>query len=310
MFLEKRSRFIRHYRFNIYGRKNKAPSLPIVDKKGEYSVWAALEAAYARDEASVTAANGDIVEIVEIKHDPKTETLTLLFHRASPDAADPDYRKKNGRTVTVRTADRDDDEEQSVSCHLIISTKKRKDGSYDVFLEEIPKLSLSLVQPIISRALNEYKYDFIDEKGKSQETYTVVKSVGVRDETVSNALKGGHLGYITLVRPADASFVDGSDFEAVSERMRIRIKKEIKPKEWIAKVGKLALGARAKGWEDFQIDLHMSDDRKKTVKVERGEEGKEIVFVRSEQISVSRDLPVCSTNVRKDLVAAAIVIGK
>lgn len=91
--------------------------------------------------------------------------------------------------------------------------------------------------------------------------------------------------------------------------MRIRIKKDIDPKEWIAKVGKLAQGARLKGWEDFQIDLNLEEGRKKTVKIERGEEGKEIVFVRSEQIFVQKDLPVCSTAVRKDFVKEAIKVG-
>ncbi|MCB2073625.1 MAG: hypothetical protein KDE49_07925 [Novosphingobium sp.] len=271
---------------------------------------AAINAAYARDEAFVHTANGDIVEVVDVEPNTDARALTILFHRASPDAADPDYRKKNGKIVTVRTADREDDEEQSVSCHLIIKTDKRSDGSYDVYLEEIPKISMTLVQQIIARALNSYKYEFTDQKGKPDETYTVLKSGGVKDETVTNALKGGYFGYITLVRPADASFVDGTDFEAMNERMRIRIKKDIDREKWYQKIGKLAQGARSKGWEDFLIDLNLEEGRKKTVKIERGEEGKEVVFVRSEQISVSKDLPVCSTKVRKDLVEEAVKVGQ
>lgn len=309
MFLDKKTRFVRHYRFSIYGRKPSAPAIPIVASKGSYSVEDAVRTSFDKGEAFVNAANGDVIEVIDIKHDMKTSTLTLLIHRASPNAADPDYRKKAGRTVSVRTADRAADEEQSVSCHLIIKTDARTDGAYDVYLEEIPKLPLSLVQPILTRALNEYKYSFKDRKGVDQETYTILKSVGVKDETVTNALKGGYFGYITLVKPADASFVDGKDFEAVSERMRIRIKKEIDRKDWFKKIGKLAQGARSNGWEDFQIDLHLEDDRKKTVKIERGEEGKEIAFVRAEQVSVKKALPVCSIKVRGDFVSEAIKIG-
>lgn len=309
MFLEKKSRFIRHYRFRMHGRKKEAPSIPIVAPSGEYSLLDALNQAVAKDEASVNAANGDLVEVIDIKNDLKTKTLTVLVHRASPNAADPDYRKKKGKIVSVRTADRAADEEQSVSCHLIIKSEARSDKSYDVFLEEIPKLPLSLIQPILTRALNSYTYNFKDKKGKDQETYTVLKTVGVKDETVTNALKGGYLGYITLVRPASAGFVDGKDFEAVSERMRIRIKTEIEAKEWYKKIGGLAERARLNGWDDVQLDLHMSDDRKKTVKIERGEEGKEIAFVKAEQVSVSKDLSVCSVKVRDDLVAAAIAIA-
>lgn len=309
MFLEKKSRFVRHYRFNAYGRKKGAPPIPVVAPTGDYSIEDAIRQSVTKDEAFVNAANGDVVEVVDIEHDPKTKTLTFLIHRASPNAADPDYRKKKGRVVTVRTATKAADEEQSVSCHLIVKTELRSDGSYDVYLEEVPKLPLSLIQPILSRSLNQYRYNFKDSKGKDQETYTVLKSVGVKDETVANALKGGHLGYITLVKPADASFVDGKDFEAVNERMRIRIKGDIDRKEWFKKIGSLAQGARKNGWEDFQIDLHMEDDRKKTVKIERGEEGKEIAFVRAEQVSVKRTLAVCATKVRADFVAEAIKIG-
>src|SRR5262249_22917973 len=156
----------------------------------------------------VSTSNGDIVEIAEIKLNKQNGTLTFLMHRASPDAADPNYRKKVGRKITVRSAEKLEGEEQSVSAHLIMSTTPLQSGDYSVFLEEIPGISLSLIQPIFSRALNEYKYSFKDKKGKDDETYTVLKSIGVKDETVSNALKGGAFGYITLVRPARSKFID------------------------------------------------------------------------------------------------------
>lgn len=211
--------------------------------------------------------------------------------------------------MTVRTVAKEKDEEQSVSCHLVIKTKLNAKNVYDVFLEEIPHLPITVIQQILVRALNEYTYEFTDEKNRKNETYTILKSVGVKDESVSDALKGGYLGYITLSRPADAPFVDGKDFEAVSERMRIKIKSEIDGKSWIAKIGALAKGARDRGWDDFQFDVHMDDDRTRTVKLERGDEGKEILFIRSEKIFVKKDLQVCSIEVRDDLVSAAIAIG-
>lgn len=309
MFLEKRSRFIRQYQFNLYGRKTRAPAIPMVADVGEYSAMDAIKRLYVAGQAHAKAANGDTIEIIDIKNDPKTETLTLLFHRASPDAAEPDYRKKANGKVTVRTAKKEAGEEQSVSCHLVIRTKCNAQGFYDVFLEEIPRLSITLMQQILARALNEYVYEFTDEKNRKHETYTVLKSTGVKSESVSDALKGGYLGYITLSKPADAPFVDGKDFVAVSERMRIRIEKKIEGKSWTKKIGDLAKGARNKGWEDFQFDIHMDDDRTKTVKIERGQEGQEIMFVRSEQVFLTQDLQVCCTAVRDDLVAAAIAIG-
>jgi hypothetical protein len=63
-----------------------------VAAKGEYSVEDAIRSAVNKGKASVETANGDLVEIIDIKENSKLGTLTLLIHRASPNAADPNYR--------------------------------------------------------------------------------------------------------------------------------------------------------------------------------------------------------------------------
>ncbi|NML06171.1 hypothetical protein [Sphingomonas sp. G-3-2-10] len=239
---------------------------------------------------------------MEIDATSVSGALILLFHRASPRAADPMYRKKARAGVTLRTVNRKPDEDQSVSAHLIIKKSARSTGEYDAALEEIPGMSMASVGTVIRKALTDYVYDFENKRGEDENTYTVFKSRGVKSETVTNALKTGNFKYVTLVRPARADFVDSGDtFQPIDERMKIRIKGEIEAKDWMDRIGALAKRARAAGWDDFQVDIEMDDDRSKTVQIARGEEAKEIMFIRAEQISLKNELPTCSAKISVEL---------
>lgn len=310
MFLEKLSRYVRHYRFNFRGRKLAAPTLPLIAPSGEYSIKDALDSALSSQKALDVKDNGDIVELMQIDDKLVPGALVLLFHRASPDAADPMYRKKaRAGKITVRTVDRKPDEDQTVSAHLVIKRRPYSAGEYDAALEEIPGVSMATVGTVIRKALSDYVYEFKDRKGKDDSTYTVFKPRGVKSETVSNAIKTGSFKYITLVRPARAKFVDSDDtFQPIDERMKIRITKDLTPSNWMKKIGDLAKSARDAGWDDFQVDIEMDDDRSKTVRISRGQEAKEIMFLRSELISVSNELPACSASISVELCKKALKV--
>lgn len=249
MFLEKHSRFIRHYQLSFSPRKKRAPTLPLVGETNDYSIMDALESAMKANKALDVKSNADIVELMRIEHHPKRKALVLLFHRASPKAADPMYRKKARQGYTVRTVDRKPDEDQTVSAHLVISTVANSSGNFDAALEEIPGLSMSAVQPVIGRALRDYEYDYTDKKNGDDQTYTTVKTTGIKSESVTDALKTGEFRYITLVRPAKARFIDSEeDFAPVDERMKIRVTGDVTSKNWRDKIGGLARRARAAGW--------------------------------------------------------------
>lgn len=308
MFLEKNFRYVRHYRFTTYGRKKSAPNLPLMGEDDEYFLLEAIENAKAAGEAFVRTTNGEIVEVVDIERFDDEGVVALLFHRAHPDAADPSYRRKVGEAISVRQGEKDDDEEQSVSAHVIIRSEPHAPGVYDVIFEEIPGLPLSVIQPIFARAFNAYKYQFKDNKGREKETYTVLKVQGVKSEKLTDALKTGSFGYITLSRPAEAPFIDSEEiFKPMDQKMKIRIEEDIDPETWRDLLGGVAVGAREAGWPDFQVDITLDDERHKTIKVERGQEGKEILFVRSERIDVDGvELPTCSDVVIPEFVRAAV----
>lgn len=190
MFLEKFSRYIRRYEIILGARKSTAPVLPLVGKDGEYSVLDAIQTKLKNDKASITQSNGDIVELIKVEHRKTDNVLALLFHRASPDAADPTYRKKKAGKVSVRVADKEDDEEQSVSCHMLIRTTPHTETRYLTTLEEIPGLSMGVVREVVAALLQDYQYKFTKKK-KEETTYCTVKAEGLKSETMADALKTG-----------------------------------------------------------------------------------------------------------------------
>lgn len=305
MLLGKFSRFVKRYDLTFTARHKGAARLNIVDRDGLPSVLKALHRAINTNKASTVTANGDEVELLLAVHDEKREVVVLLLHRGSPNAADPMYRKKDkkSRVVTVRASTKAADEEQSLSAHFVISTKSVAAGRYKSALEEVPGISLGAIQPIIAQALRDYPYDYTDKRGQSAETHTMVKSSGVKSATLAESLKRGHLNFITLIRPADAGLVDAEGiFHPIDERMKIRIDKTTIDKKFFDQVGDLIKGAKDKGWEQFDVDVTFENDRHRTIKVERDQAAQEVLFVKAEEVSVKKELPLCTTAIIDELV--------
>lgn len=268
MFLEKHSRFFRRFDLSFTPRHTGAPHLPVIADSNEFSIFDALNTRVVDEKALEVQPNGDIVELMEVTYEAKRKALILLFHRASPDAAEPTYRKKArqkaGTKVTVRKAEKLEGEEQSVSAHLIVLDEAIRQGTYRAALEEIPGISMAVVRRIIGQALHDYEYDF-ERKKKQVNTYSTFKPVGVPSETLSGALKSGTLSYVTLVRPAKADFVDADGlFQPQTETMRIRVQGEVTSGNWRDYLPAMFKRAKAAGWTDFSVDLELDDNRRRT----------------------------------------------
>lgn len=132
MFLEKHSRFLRLYDLRIAPRHSDAAFLPLEAGKTNFSVRDGFEKHLATGKALVVQPNGDIVELMKVSFDDVAGSLVLLFHRASPNAAEPSYRKKAreeaGVKITLRQAEKAEGEEQAVSAHLVIGKKSYISG--------------------------------------------------------------------------------------------------------------------------------------------------------------------------------------
>jgi len=281
--------------------------LPLTAKDGEYSVVDALRRARKNGKASNDQPNGDTVELIAIEVLEKRGAVVLLFHRSSPDAADPMYRKREDEALSLRQAEKALNEEQTVSAHLVIESKSIKPGVYRAALEEIPGVSLSVVQAIIGPILRDYKYGFQDKKGNDQETYSTIKVEGVKSESLTDALKTQTLNYLTLSRTKIPDAPDGDGIvEPMSEKIRFKILGTPSSDQWHGKLAAWVKNVREAGWEDVSLDLSLEDNRHRTVKLDRDKEATEILFVRSEQIAVSGELKPCSLKVVEELVEQAV----
>lgn len=310
MFLEKHSRFFRRFEFSFSPRHKGAPHLPISAPANEFSIFDALEARVQNEKALEVQPNDDIVELMEVAYDAKTRALKMLFHRASPNAAEPTYRKKArqqaGRKVTVRKAGKRAGEEQSISAHLIVVDEAVRPGIYRAALEEIPGISMAVVHRIIGQALREYQYEF-ERKKKQIQTYSTFKPEGIPSETLSGALKDGSMSYITLVRPAQAPFVDADGlFSPQTETMRIRVEGDVRGGNWRNHLPAMFRKAKAAGWTDFSVDLELDDNRRRTVKLDRQDEAKEVLFVRSDELNFKTELDSCAVDFVDEVVTKVL----
>ena len=225
---------------------------------------------------------------------------TLHIERKARDAVTKKMK------VSIRQATKREGEEQSVSAHLVIRDARKVNGRYRAALEEIPGIPMAAINQIISLALREYRYGFRDKRKNEAETYTTFKAEGLKSGNLTDALKTGHASFVTLSRPADAPFVDAGDvFRPTSETMRLKVLGEFDDSNWKKLLDAFRIKAKKNGWEDVYVDIEMDDKRRKTVKIERDNEAKEIVFVRSEQVKFRTALKSCADEIHDDTVEKA-----
>jgi len=315
VFLDKHARYFRKFEIGFNPRHKDAPRLPLwADPKKAFSVCDALKKHIDTEKALEVQSNGDIVELMDAEYRPDEKALVILIHRVSPNAADPTYRKKaradSGKKIVLRHTEKGDGEDQSVSSHLVVADVLMKNGVRPAALEEIPGISMACVRRLMTNAMNEYKYTF--NRGKKEiETSSSFTPQGVKSETMTNALKNGHLGYVTLSRPAKSTLVDVDDpFKPERETLRLRVKGEIDHKNWKKIFSDLVAKGKSQDWEEFKVDINLDDNRSRTVRIDREEEASEILFVRSELAAFKTPLRSCSESFVQEVIEKALKIAK
>jgi len=300
---------VRRYNITLSARHSLGAPLPLVADFGQPSIYDALHSGMKVEMLKGTQSNGDIVTLVEI--DPRADgVLVLLFHRDSPNAADPTYRRiKEGKRF-IRTGEKDDDEEQTVSAHLVISPVAGSSHLYRAVLEEIPGLSASSLIEIVRTRLSEYQYDYTDKKGDLKQTYCTLRYEGEKSAKLEEALANGILD-IKLSKPTAIDFLDAEGIVAPGRQTAIlKLKADLEPKDVLTKLKLWKKKAADAGWTDFSVDLQLDHNRKKTVKIEREDEAKEILFVRSEQLNFATSMPVCTPSIIEEFVTKSVELIK
>jgi len=132
----------------------------------------------------------------------------------------------------------------------------------------------------------------------------MVKSAGIKSATLEDSLKKGHINYLTLIRPADPSLVDAEGiFHPQEQRMKIKIDKTtLDNKGLFDKLSDYFKSAQDKGWEHFDVDVTFENDRHRTIKVERDQAAQEVLFVKAEEVTVTKELSLCTTTIVDELV--------
>ena len=309
MLVEKRQRYFRRYVLRWRGRAKGAPPLPLTVTTGPYSVLGALRK--AQNDKKATASEGkDTIDLIKVSHFPEKSVIVLLFHRTSPNAVDPAYRRYQDNKVKLRHTNKEVGEDQVMSSHLVIKSKANADGGFDAALEEVPGLSASTILSIVRRVLHDFQYPY-NEKDKELETNTTLTAAGIKSQSLTDALKNkSSLNYLTLTKSTPTTAPDGAGImKAQTERVKYKIVGDPASPEWQLKFKDFIEGTKAT-WDDVSVEIKLEDDRQRTVKIDRKKEAAEIMFVRAELVMFDEDLPPCSEEVVEAVMDAAIKLMK
>lgn len=291
MIVEKRSRFYRLYDLVTTPRKTSGVPLPMVGKE---SLMTLFQAAIDRGTASVPQKNKDTVELVKIGLDKSGTYLALLFHRASPDAPPPMFRRKAGQNFNLRPSQGEEDEEQAYSSHMLISIADAKNGIYRMALEEVPGLSASAVVGVLKKIASASTYECQDDRGRKLETYTIINCDGYSSESLAKALENGRIDYIDLWKDPDEDLERDGAYAASRQKVTLKTYEPITPENWKSKFSEIFSIADKKGFDDVKVRIDFNDDRRsRTISIDRDKDAAEMLFVRSKLFNFNEDLDLC-----------------
>lgn len=303
MIVEKRSRFFRLYDLRVAPRKKKGVALPLV---GAESLLSLFKDAVRDRKASMRQANGDYVELIKAEEVYQGGYVALLFHRASPDAPDPIYRKRSGRGLNLRPSEKEDGEEQAYSAHMIIETEPRAAGRYRAALEEIPGLSASAVVGILRMISSKTKYECFDDKGKPLETYTVIQCDGYSSESLEDSLTTGRINHIDLSRDPEKDLEQDGAYIPSKQHVKLKVSEAITRDNWKRRISEIMKISDKNGYDDVRVTIDFDDNRSKTITIDRSAEAAEVMLVRSKQFDFATDLDLCYVDIHFPIIKTGI----
>lgn len=307
MLLEPDFRYFKQYDLIIGAKKTTADSLPLMsDRANVRTVETLLH--QVRGNGKITdRSDRDLIELVTIKRSA-AGNLVLFFHRDALKAADPSYRKQDKTgAIKVSKYQKQPDESQAVSCHLVISPRMRN-GGYRCVLEEVPGLSMAAIVHTLRKQVFTYShYKFRRPNGgKEDETYATIKAVGFQSDKLKESLKKARWNMVTLTRPPDTEPTDGLPWlKPKPQIMQIKVDAKLPRSSAYNLVKKLTNKAYDSGWTDVRVELDFDDQRTRSVAIDRDDLGRDILFVKSHRVDIVPDVDNCSAAIVPHTVAAA-----
>jgi hypothetical protein len=307
MLISTHSRFFVRHQLRFRPERNHGMPLEYRSKNGAIDVEHVLLTAIADGTASYALRESDVIQLTKVETRENDRIAVLLLRRSDPDAGTPVF--EHNKTHKIRRADKSDDESLAVSAHLFIDMKSigHMPPTYRAILEEVPSLGRSYIDHLIGRLVRKQRYAYTDRHGDEVETYTVMDFHGVKSDTVKEAMKGGSISYVELVRPAK---VEGLDAEGLvmprDERMKLAI--TATPDKAPGIVDKVKSWAYDREWSNVVVQVSLPDHRSRVVPLSRREDAADVLFVRSEQVSVETAMDPCTDIVNDELVACALAM--
>lgn len=305
MLLSPNSRFFVRHELSFRPQRDQGAALALRAPGDELDIISVLEEAVA-DGSAVFQVKDDTEDYVRLTHvdvRPRSNLVALLFRR-SADGPPPIF--ENRRTRVLRRSDKTDEDLEAVSAHLFISLDEAllPFPTHRALLEEVPGLSRTYVTALLRNILRGVVYGFTDERGMQRETYTIPQFGGVPSETVGDAVRGGGIKYIELVRTPRLDGLDTSGLIAHPERMRLSVKSDRR--------GNMDLITRVRGWADqhdwrgMRVQVQTSDDRTRVVEIAREADAADVLFIKSELVEgINPPLEQCTEHVVDALVSRA-----
>ena len=302
MLLDRRARFFIKLELTASPKRGVGRELQLVTDGDELDILTVLEEGIANGAASNNVRDGDVVRLTHaVQH--VDGLAVLMFRRRDANASVQFF--EHAQTMAVRRSDKRANEDPAVSAHLFIDLRRRnRNGSYRALIEEVPGLSISYIKPLLNSMLRQRPYLVADRRGVEVEATTKIELQGLPSQTIGEALEGGGIEFIELVRPPQLDGLDTAGLTPNAERLRLGVRRGDRrnPMDVIRRVRGFA---DAKGWNDMRVQVVTSDDRRRLVQLTRGADAATIMFVQSELVNTREDLPSCSSAVNAELVAHA-----
>lgn len=303
MIIEKRSRYFRLYDLITTPRSSRGAALPLV---GEDSLLQLFTRACDDGTAVVEQPNRDSIELIKVEEVGNGTHVALLFHRASPDAPDPIYRRKANDRLNLRSTEKDEDEEQAFSAHLVIEAQPRSPGRYRMVLEEVPGLSAQAIVGVLRKVASAGHYECTDDRGRRLETYTVLKCDGYSSQSLEDSLGTGRVTFFELSRAPEAELEQDGAYIPSREKVKLRVGERFTRDNWKRKFSEMLRISERNGYDDVKVTIMFDDRRSTTISLDRDADAAEVMMVRAQRFDFDDDLELCYIDFHDPIVRKAL----
>ncbi len=302
MLLEKRSRFFLRFELTFRGLRDNGFGLPFISSDDTLDVHSTLQKCIASQSANLILKDLDVVDLTHLTIFEDQGLAALLFRRRNADAAEQIFDHRVTREL--RASGKRSDEDVATSAHLFIKLAPQGGNTHAAVLEEVPGLGRTYIEGVIGKCLRESPYSVKDRRGQPKETRTVLEVKGIQSETLGEALKEGAISIVELVRPAKAEGLDDhGDIAPREERMKLAVK--VTQGEGLGIIRRIKAWATKHDWKEVRVQIRLPEERSRVVSISREMDAADVLFVRSEQVFVKRDLPTCTDQINMQLLAEA-----